>query len=446
MVTEYKPETSVRAVFDLAWPVMVSMLSYTTMSVVDTLFVSRLGTDPLAAVGLASILVFFSQSFGAGLMSGVRVLISQATGAKEHKMAKRFAWQGLWMALPLGLAMAGLSLLPPSIFHLLGATDDVAILSDEFFNIRVLGAPLVLTNIALSAWFQGRGDTKTPMRATLWGNAINIGLDPILIFGLLGAPALGIAGAATATVVSLFVQVLYLGIKIRSQIRGVDYSIDFQLCKSVWHIGAPLGVRYMLNMGSFVVFSSIITMVGSAELAAHIIVVRICSISFLPGHAIGEAAGVIVGQFVGAKQKESCRPVVLSAIKLSASIMVSWGLVFVAIPALLIAPFGAEPAVAATAQKLLYVAAAFQLFDAVVMSIVGGLNGAGDTRWVMIAALACAWFTTVPAGCFGAFILGLGAVGAWLGFTVELLMLSALCIHRMRGRRWLESAELPTTR
>ena len=126
MPTEYKPDTSVRAVFDLAWPVMVSMLSYTTMSVVDTLFVSRLGTDPLAAVGLASILVFFSQSFGAGLMSGVRVLISQSTGANEHTLARRFAWQGIWMAIPLGIMMAALSLLPPDLFHLLGATDSVS--------------------------------------------------------------------------------------------------------------------------------------------------------------------------------------------------------------------------------------------------------------------------------------------------------------------------------
>jgi len=446
MPTDYKPETSVRAVFALAWPVMVSMLSYTMMSVVDTLFVSRLGTDPLAAVGLASILVFFTQSFGAGLLSGVRVLISQATGANEHHLAKRFAWQGLWMGLPLGILMSVLSLLPPSVFHLLGATNGVAFLADEFFNIRVLGAPLVLINIALSAWFQGRGDTKTPMHASLWGNAINMALDPILIFGLLGAPALGIAGAAMATITSLVIQVLYLSLKIGPEIRGVPNSVDFQLCMSAWHIGAPIGIRYMLNMGSFVVFSSIITMVGSEELAAHIIVVRICSISFLPGHAIGEAAGVIVGQFIGAKQKQNCRPVVLSAIKLSAGVMVSWGILFIAIPALLIAPFAAEPDVSMTAQKLLYVAAAFQLFDAVVMSIVGGLNGAGDTRWVMLSTLACAWFIKVPAGYVGALVLELGAVGAWLGFTVELLVLSALCIHRVRGQRWLVRAELPATR
>ena len=441
MGTATNAATSVRAVFNLAWPVMVSMLSYTAMSVCDTLFVSRLGTDPLAAVGLAGILVFFSQSFGAGLMGGVRVLVSQSTGAQNHEIARRYGWQGLWLALPIGVTMSALSLLPPSLFLLLGATDSVSIYADEFFSIRVLGAPLVLLNIALSAWFQGRGDTKTPMHSTLIGNAINIGLDPLLIFGLWGFPALGIAGAATATVISLFVQVLYLAAQIRPHLAGTPNSVDTALLASIWHLGAPIGVRYVLNMGSFVVFSAMITLVGSVELAAHVIVVRICSVSFLPGHAVGEAVGVLVGQFIGAKQKENCRPVVGSALKLAAGIMVSWGVVFILIPTVLIGPFDAEPAVVEVAQSLLMVAAVFQLFDAIVMATSGGLNGAGDTRWVMLASLACAWFIKVPAGYVGAFILEMGAVGAWMGFTLELLVLAALCSHRIRGSRWLRDAE-----
>jgi MATE family multidrug resistance protein len=416
------------------------------MSVVDTLFVSRLGTEPLAAVGLASILVFFSQSFGAGLMGGVRVLVSQATGADDHSTARRFAWQGLWIALPLGVAMSTLSLLPPSLFHVLGATDVVANYADDFFSIRVLGAPLVLINIALSAWFQGRGDTKTPMRSTLLGNAINIGLDPLLIFGLFGFPELGVAGAATSTIISLFVQVIYLSVQIHPHLRDTANSLDPTLQSSIWSLGAPIGVRYLLNMGSFVVFSSMITLVGAVELAAHIIVVRICSVSFLPGHAVGEAVGVLVGQFIGAKQSQKCRPVVGSALKLAAGIMVSWGVVFIAIPALLISPFDADPGVVIVAQNLLMVAAIFQLFDAIVMATSGGLNGAGDTRWVMVVSLACAWFIKVPAGYFGAFVLELGAVGAWMGFTLELLVLSALCAHRIRGSVWLEGAASPQTR
>jgi MATE family multidrug resistance protein len=443
MLDSEQSETSVRAVFNLAWPVMVSMLSYTLMSVVDTLFVSRLGTDPLAAVGLAAVVVFFTQSFGAGLMGGVRILVAQATGANQPELAARFGWQGLWIALPLGVLMASLSLLPPSMFSLLGATHPVAELSDQFFSIRVLGAPLVLTNLAMSAWFQGRGDTKTPMHATLVGNGINILLDPLLIFGLYGFPRLGVAGAATATVIAMLVQVIYLASRIRPLIAHAPAHADRRLLHPLWVTGAPVGVRYVLEMGSFVVFSSMITFVGPVELAAHIIVVRICSISFLPGHAVGEAAGVLVGQFVGAGRHALARPVILSATKLAVGIMVSWGFIFWLFPAHLVAPFNAESAVADVAIRVLLVAAAFQLFDAVVMAVAGGLNGAGDTRWVMVVSLLCAWLIKVPFAYLFAFNAGLGAQGAWLGFTVELVILSALLVWRASGDRWLHHAVLP---
>ena len=438
-------ETSVRAVFALAWPVMVSMLSYTAMSVVDTLFVARLGTKPLAAVGLAAVLVFFTQSFGAGLLGGVRVLVSQATGADNPRQAARLAWQGLWIALPLGVAMSLLSLAPPELFNLLGATDDVAEQADRFFSIRVLGAPLVLLNIGLSAWFQGSGDTKTPMRAALWSNGINIALDPLLIFGLLGCPKLGVGGAALSTVIAMVFHVMYLAKSAQPGLRGVCSSPDRQLIRSITHMGVPIGVRYTLDMGSFVIFSAMITHAGATELAAHIIVVRICSVSFLPGHAVGEAAGVLVGQFVGANRAHLARRVVWSSVKLAIGIMASWGLIFLLTPKWLVAPFDTEPAVATVVVNILMVAAAFQVFDALVMAIGGGLNGAGDTRWVMFASLLGAWAIKVPAAYVGVFVFELGAIGAWLGFTLELVLLSAAYIYRLRGHAWLKSAALSHT-
>ena len=197
-------------------------------------------------------------------------------------------------------------------------------------------------------------------------------------------------------------------------------------------------------MGSFVVFSSMITFVGPVELAAHIIVVRICSVSFLPGHAIGEAAGVLVGQFVGAGRRELALPVSWSATKLAIAIMASWGVVFWLAPAYLVAPFDAEPAVTAVAIKILMVAAAFQLFDAVVMALSGSLNGAGDTKWVMVVSLLCAWLIKVPFAYLFAFSAGLGAQGAWLGFTVELILLSGLVVWRIRGNQWLNHSILPS--
>ena len=435
-------ETSVRAIFDLAWPIMISMLSYTAMSVIDTLFVSRLGTDPLAAVGLAAVLVFFTQSFGAGLMSGTRVLVSQCTGANDLKTASLLGWQAIWIGVPLGIAMSLLSLAPPDLFYLFGANETVAEYSDSFFSIRILGAPLVLLNIGISAYFQGRGDTKTPMRATLLGNGINIAMDPLLIFGLWGWPELGVAGAALATISAMLFQVCYLFWKVLPELSKVDHASNARLIKATFDMGVPIGVRYMLEMGSFVVFTAMVTHVSPIELAAHIIVVRICSISFMPGHAVSEAAGVLVGQFIGSNRPHLARPVIHSAMKLAVGIMASWGVIFLTIPDLLVLPFDTEPAVATVATQVLIIAAIFQVFDAIVMAISGGLNGAGDTRWVMVSSLLAAWLIKVPLAYLGTLVLGFGAAGAWCAFTVELFVLSFVFLHRMRGHAWLRGAAL----
>ena len=124
--------------------------------------------------------------------------------------------------------------------------------------------------------------------------------------------------------------------------------------------------------------------------------------------------------------------------------MATWGVIFMLIPEFLIAPFDTEPAVAQVAASLLILAAAFQLFDAIVMAVTGGLNGAGDTRWVMAISLLGAWLIKVPCHV-GVFILEMGAMGAWAGFTFELSILSAVLLYRLRGKAWLRGAALKAT-
>jgi MATE family multidrug resistance protein len=425
-------------VFKLAWPVMVSMLSFTLMSVVDTLFVARLGTAPLAAVGFASTLVFTSQSFGGGLMAGLRVVVAQLHGAGEHERGIIAAWQGLWLATGFGLLVALLCLAGPSVFGWLGASETVATYADEFFSIRILGAPVVLVTMGLSSWFQGRGDTRTPMNATLLANGLNIILDPILIFGLGPVPALGVSGAAIATVTSLCVGVIYLLWRSADGLRSVSPALDLPLQREIWRIGGAMGVRYFLEMCSFSIFAAMLASVGAIHLAAHVIGVRIVSMSFLPGHAISEATGVIVGQLIGAGQSLRTWTAYRSAVKLCLGVMGSCGLVFVLAPHWLLMPFDVEPMVLNVAMDLLFIAAITQLFDAYVMAAHGALNGAGDTRFVMISSVAVTWLVKLPIAWFMGLHLQLGAVGAWMGLFAEFSLLSGICFLRIRSGRWLE--------
>ncbi len=433
-------------VFALAWPILISMLSYTVMSVADTLFVGQLGTTELAGVGLATTAAFMVMAFAMGLLRGVKVNVAHRTGAEEHDDARRLGWTGLWLALGLGLVAMATAPLGGWLFWAMGASTDVAAEANAYFVIRTLGLPLAFAIAALSSLFQGRGDTRTPMVATVLANGLNVALDPLLIFGLGPVPGLGIGGAALATVLAELVGLTWLAWQARAVLRGVSPWPTRAFVQEVWAIGSPMAVNRVLDVASYVVFASVLARVGEVHLAAHVIAIRIVMVSFLPGFAIGEATGVLVGQELGAGRPEQSLRAFWAGLWLATGLMLAFGIVFVAVPGPLVAVFGAEAAVSAVARDLLLVAAAFQVFDAVATVAWCTLQGAGDTRFVMVCSIAGAWFVKLPLGIALAMPLGMGATGAWLGLTAEIVFFAFIATHRVLGDRWHTARQQATAR
>lgn len=427
-----------RVVFGLSWPIMISMLAYTAMSVIDTAFVARLGTDPVAGIGLAIPVVFLFQCFGIGLLVGAKVAVAQRTGAGEEERARRLVWQGLYLAVLMGIAVSSLAGLGPGFFELLGASPRVAGEAAAFFSVRTLAAPVVFANFAAVAWFQGRGDMRTPMVASVSGNVVNVVLDPVLIFGLGPLEPLGVAGAALSTLVGLGLATAWLWWRLLPELRATPRRLELALLREIWHLGLPIGVRQTLGVGSFAVFTALLARVGAVDLAAHVVAFRVVSVSFLPGHAVSEAAGVLVGQAVGARRPDLARAAWRTSVKLGVGIMGAWAVVFLALPELLVSPFGVGPEVAELAALLLGVAALFQVADAVAMVGLGALNGAGDTRFGMVACVGAAWGINVPLALLATQVLEAGAVGAWLALTAEVTVLAVLAWRRLQGSAWLE--------
>lgn len=429
-------EVRVSEVALLAWPITLSMLSHTVMGLVDVLYVAWLGTAALAAVGLATTAVFLVQSFGMGMAGAVKVVVSHRVGAGDEEGVRRLWWQGLWMAIGLGLVTA--CTVPVWRPLLLALADDreVTSLVAAYFDVRVLGTPLLLVHLALSAWFQGQGDTRTPMIATLLCNVVNVVLDPLLIYGAGPVPALGVAGAAWATVAGFVPAVLWLVWSARGAI-GVRVAPVREDLAMVWHLGLPISTRYVLDVGSYVLLSAMLARVGAVDLAAHVVAVRIMSVSFMPGYAIGEAAAVLVGQALGAGSSARARSAWWAGCRLSMGVMAGCATVFWLVPGPLVAVFGAEPAVAGLAMELLAVAAVFQVLDAVAMTSLSALNGAGDTRFAMVASVLGTWLVKLPAAWWLAVGLGWGAWGAWIALTLEVAAVSVLAVWRLNGERWL---------
>ena len=424
-------------VFDLAWPIMISMLSYTAMTVADTIYVGQLGTAELAAIGLAASAIHLGLAFGNGLLGGVRIEVARAMGRKDLDRVSQLAVQGLWLAGFFGVLTACLAPLGPVLFSAMGASQEVGALATQYFGIRTLGAPICLLWMALSCWFLGRGDSRTTMKATVVGNVLNIVLDPLFIFGLGPVEGLGLAGAALASMVGLSVGAVYMGLVAWRQLRPVSVWPCARLVRDIVVVGGPLGTQYFLDVASFAGFSALLAWSGDVHLAAHVVVVRIILLSFLPCHALGEAAGVLVGQSLGAGSPDRAVDALRLGTYQAVAIMVVFGVLFLLVPDSLTGIFGADDDVRRIARDILILYATVQVVDAVGAVTLGALSGAGDTRFVMVLNVAAAWLVKLPVGCALVLGLGLGALGAWIGVACEIMVVTAMALWRVRGSAWL---------
>lgn len=433
------PEGRVRAahVRHLAWPVLISMLSMSAMAIADTLFVGWLGTSELAAVGLATTLSFFVLTPGRGLLRGIKILTSQRVGAEDAETADRLAAQAVWLGVGFGVLVALLLPIGPTLFWALGASPAAAEHASAYFWIRVLFAPVALVAWGLEGWFQGRGDTRTPMVAVVLGNGLNVALDPVLIFGLGPIPAMGIAGAAWATVAA---QSLSLAVLIWRALPWLRRSLapDLALVRRALGLGVPLAAQWTLDFGGFLVFLSLLARAGDAELAAHVLVFRIVHVSMLPGFAIGDAAGVLVGQAYGARRPQAARDAWWAGLWQAMALMGLCGIAFLMVPEALLVPFGPSPDVSEIAVVLLAMAALWQLADALVMVNYSSLAGAGDTRFTLLLFVGGSWFLQVPATLLLVGWFEMGAVGAWWALTLEISVVAVISLARVRSRGWLE--------
>lgn len=430
----WSSDGGLREVSIVAWPVVLSMLSYTAMGFVDTLFVAQLGTAQLAGTALAGVAMILLASGVLGTVRGVNVVAAQATGAGQHDRALAVGWSGVLMAGGVGGLLMFFALAATDIAHLLGGTPEVQGFAATYFAVRCLALPGWFVLTAAGQAFQGLGDTRTPMRVNLLSNALNVVLDAVLVLGVGPVPALGVAGAAWATAISFSVGALLLVWALRRD-RGWRRP-ELSHASSVIRVGAPIGARWLADVGGWALLTAMLSRLGAAEVAATQVVVRIIGVSFLPGHGISEAASIGVGQHVGGRRDAAIWRTFHSALTLSVMVMGSFALVFWLAPEPLLGLFSSDDRVLAIGAGLMAWAAAIQLIDALCMTAMGALGGAGDTRFVMVVSMVGMWTIMVPLGWWLGIVLGYGAVGVWGAMTLEITVRAVACTHRWFSGNW----------
>ena len=417
------------ALLRLAWPITISTLSYSIMTLVDTLLVGHLGPASLAGVGMGGTAAFAVLCFSFGLIRGVKTLVSQAVGAGRPDLVQAYRSAALQAAALLGVCTIVVGqLLSPLMLHL-SATREAGAATQLYFWIRNLAAPLALVGVALRETRYGEGDARSPMVATIVGNLVNVGLAGLFVFVL----RWGVAGAASATVIAQGVEsgVLWWFGRVRGwRARGATRQHLVEL----WRIGLPTALQFMLEVGSFVLLAALISSLSETQMAAHQIALQVCQFSFLPAYAVSEAASVLAGQAVGARRQELVLPVAHLCLRVAGAYTLVCSLGFVVGARLIAAGFTSDPILAACAVRLLYVAAVFQSFDGANIAARCILRGVGDVRFAAVVGVVTAWLMTPPLAWLLGWRMGLGAFGGWLGLCGECVIGAARAVASAAAR------------
>jgi len=415
----------------LAAPIVGAELGWIAMGIVDIAMVGRLGPAEIGAVGVGSVLCFAVVVFGIGMLLGLDPLVARAHGRGRPDEARRWLVQGAalaaLLAVPLTLAAAAVA----ASLGAWGMDPAVRRLAGPYFTIVLLSVLPLLLYTAFRRYLQAIGLAARVTAALVSANAINAAANWVLIFGNLGAPALGVDGAAWATVVSRVYLGLFLAVAIwRHERRGAAVwpRPTRRRIRRLAVLGLPAAGQVSLEFGVFAVVTALAGRLAPATLAAHQIVLNVASVTFMVPLGVGGAGAVRVGHAVGRRDPAGARRAGWAALALGAAFMSGAALLFVLAPLTILRPFTDDPAVTRAGVALLLVAAFFQLFDGLQVVATGVLRGVGDTRTPMVCNLAGHWLVGLPVGYWLCFVAGWGIVGLWVGLSIGLTFVGAALV------------------
>jgi MATE family multidrug resistance protein len=440
-------DISYRRIARIATPVLLGQLSYTAMGVVDTVMVGQLGVTALAGVGIGNILVWWLLSLFWGMLAGVNTLVAQAVGAEDRPGAGVALWQGLYLGLLCTSCILALWPAVPLLFELAGTSPEVQAIAVEYMQIRLLGGFGLMVLMVADNFYRGLGRTDIPMWCGFVKLFINCGLNYVFIFGKLGAPALGTAGAALGTIIAnTVVGGLMLAIMfVRSDFRR-DYGLlegwrlDPRVFRSLVRLSLPIGIQTFMEMGGISVFMAIVGRLGDAQLAATNAVIQAWSVAFMMGFSLSVCATTLVGQCIGAGEPLEARVVTRRVLRVGSVMMAALGVVYMSVPERLMAVFVEGERVVELlpyARPLFTIVTVCLLLDLTYMVLWGALRGAGDTVYSMVVNIGSAWLLFVPATLLAAPRWGL--IGAWSCLILHLGVMALLMEVRFRGQAWVRA-------
>ncbi len=461
----------------LAWPIVLARSAQAVIGFCDAAMVAPLGEDALASTTAAATNTMALFILPMGVVFIVQSFAAQLAGKRDLDGARRYAYYALILAAITLLLSAALIPTLGAFVDTLGFTPEVRTLMASYMAIRLIAAGAVVGTEGLGNWYAGLGDTRVAMVASIIAMIVNIGLNWVLIYGNLGAPALGVDGAAWASVLASWTgfsavaayfavdrgrRVLAeLTAKTKAEVTaGVStdpapsrplsaapttaHRLSMAEFRRMIRFGLPNGFNWFLEFSAFLVFINFIFAdLGTAAVAALMAVIQVNSVSFMPAFGLTTAGAIFVGQAIGRDEHDDVPKIVGRTLSLTMTWQGIVGVGYILFPIALMAIFAADgesaetSSVAILGAALLAISAAWQLFDAVVMTLSEALRAAGDTAWCLWARVATAWLVWLPLTYLMVKIVTPGSSEAAMWCLVTyFVVLSGVIGWRFRSGAW----------
>jgi len=430
-----------RPTLRLAIPLVLAELGWMSMAIVDTMMVGRLPNSAVAisAVSLGGILVHILAFFGGGLLIGLDTLVSQAFGAGQREDCHRSLVHGIY----LSLALTPLLMTPvwffDSLLRLARIPPDIVALAVPYSKAMAWGTLPLLLYFAVRRCMQGMNMVRPIAFALVTSNIINAAGNWLLIYGKLGAPAMGAVGSGWSTAwARIYLAAVLVGYllwydrKHRTDLLRTPIQPDLMRIRRLIALGLPAAMQITLEIGVFALVTALIGRLGAVSLASHQIALNTVSLTYMVPLGISSAAAVRVGQAIGRRDPQGAADAGGSAIFFGAVFMTLAGIALVVFPRWIARLYTPDAAIIRSTVLLLAAGAAFQLFDGIQTVATGALRGAGDTRTPMLCHFTAYWIIGLPLGAWLCFRRNMGAFGLWAGLSLALILIGIVLLFAWR--------------
>jgi putative MATE family efflux protein len=433
----------VKSIMILSTPLLMENLLQVTMGLADNFFVSKLGPEYIAGVGITNLIINIYMAVFFAIGVSTTALVSRYIGAKDKMNASKTAQQALLLSVLIGIVVGLLNILfSKQILSILGLDQDLMNAASPYF-LSVAG-PIVFLSISmmLSSAFRAAKNTKITMKVSIITNIINILLDPILIFGVAGIPGMGVVGAGIATSVSRLVSVLLMIYYTRKIWDTVEIKFpqkakfDTKIMKNLIRLGLPVATERLFMRIGQIIYSAFIIGLGTQIYAAYIITATLDSYAYIPGMAIGGAAASLVGNSLGSGNKDEAFKYGLGSLLVGTIFMILIGITNFTLAPLIGRAFSDNQIVIDNIVYILRLMVLIEPVSAISLIITPVLQGAGDTKYPMVFTLIGIWLFRVVGIYVLVEKLDYGIFGVLLMIFLDLLVRSVLLMRRFFKREW----------